>query len=207
MRSHKAILILIIIALFVFLLYTCDNAKRVEAAYAASQEQAKIWRDKEGRSNAELQVLKLGYKEFVESQANVIDSLNKLKINPKTVTKIITISNNTADTVVLTRRSFSDRWTHFNLLDSNRLAYTLRDSLALITHEKHYGFLNLKSKYVTRAVSFNPHSTLRGLTTTEIVPRNRRLSLGLYAGYGLSLSGGVVRAGWGTGVGLTFQIF
>jgi hypothetical protein len=191
----------VIILLLVALLYTCEHTERVATQHA---DTVKIWRDKYGRSNAEVEVLQSSSK----IHAKLADSLQQqLNIKPKTVTKIITISNTITDTVFLSKdRPVVSRWASFSL-DSNRLVYSIRDSLALITYRKKYGLLHHKSKYVTRAVSFNPHANITGMTSTEIIPKERRISLGLYAGYGLSVSGGTVRAGWNTGLGVTFRIF
>lgn len=206
MRSREALLVIVIIGLVAYLLHTCDRAKRVEYDLHAEQDKAKFWKDKDGRSNAEIAVIKKDFQSYILKSE---DSLKKLSIKPKTVTKIETMVTETRDTVYLTKHSpiFTNKWSMFELLDSNRVAYKIRDSLALITHTKHYGFLNLKTKYVTRAISFNPNTSITGLTSVEIIPRVRRLNLGMYAGYGMQLSGGTIRVGPSVGIGATFRIF
>lgn len=208
MLSKRDGFFVILIAIFVMaLLYTCDSSKKFERALSAQQDTAKIWRDQAGRSNAELTVTKLDFVTFKQNNSNVIDSLKKLKIKPRTVTSIVTVSTVTKDTIYLSKENpFVDKWATFNLLDSMRVVYTIRDSIALITHKKGYGFLNLKTKYVTRAISFNPKTTLNGITSVEIVPKQRRVSLGLYAGYGLQFHQ-VVTFGPCIGVGVSCRLF
>jgi hypothetical protein len=203
--NHRdSLFVVIIIVLSLVLLNTCEKAKRVEHALHSQQEQAAIWRDKAGRSNAELKVLKLDVKNL---QDLYNDSLRNLDIKPKTVTKLVTVTTETKDTVYVTRdKPFGNRWATFTLQE-NKLSYFIRDSLALITHTNRYGLFNLKSKYVTRAVSFNPNTVLTGMTSVEIIPRTRKLSIGVYAGYGMQLSGGVVRVGPSFGIGVTHRIF
>jgi hypothetical protein len=119
----------------------------------------------------------------------------------------VTVEKVTTDTVTLIKNQYVDRWTNIQLLDSNRVAYKFRDSLALISYNKKYGFLNLKSSYVTRAISFNPHTTLTGITSIEIKPETRRLSLGIYSGYGATKSGNQVYTGVQAGLGISYRIF
>jgi len=185
---------------------SCEKAKRVESALHTSQEEAKIWKDKWGRSNAEAAVLQLDKENLRKHHNNVVDSLKKHGIKMRTVTRIETVNTVIRDTVPIYNSSWQDDWSFFEF-DSTFFRYEIRDSLALVTHDKKYGFLNLKTKYVTRAIAFNPNTTLLGLTSSEIIPRERRLSVGLYAGYGATVSRDVVRVGPQIGVGLNYRIF
>lgn len=207
-NKRDAILILIIAALLILLLHTCDSAKRTERTLESELGSVQIWRDKFGRSNAELTVTKLDYQSLKKYHSNVVDSLRKqLGIKPKSVTNVVTVGSVISDTVFITTGKPSvSKWATFKL-DSNKLVYSIRDSLVLVTYNKRYGFLNLKTKYTTRVVSFNPHSTITGLTSIEIIPKERRLHLGLYAGYGMQLNQGVVRVGPSVGLGITMKIF
>jgi hypothetical protein len=206
--NHRdSLFVVIIVVLFMVLLNTCQEVKRVESAWHSQQEEVKIWRDKAGRSNAELRVLKLDFKSFNTLHNNIVDSLRKLGIKPKTVTKLVTVTTETRDTVYISKdKPFGNRWAMFNIVD-DKLSYLIRDSLALITYNKKYGFLNLKTKYVTRVISFNPNTILTGMTSTEIVPGQRKISIGFYAGYGMQLSEGVIRIGPSFGIGVTHRLF
>lgn len=206
-KHRDSLFVVIIIILSLALLNICGKAKRVADNLRSQQEQVTIWQDKAGRSNAELKVLKLDYKTFQDFHSHIVDSIRHLGIKPKTVTKVVTVTTETKDTVYVTRgKPFGNRWATFNL-QNDKLSYLIRDSLALITHHKKYGFLKLKSKYVTRAVSFNPTTVLTGMTSIEIIPVTRKLSVGIYAGYGMQLSGGTVRVGPSLGIGVTHRIF
>lgn len=206
--NHRdSLFVVIIVILFLALIHSCQETKRVASALHSQQEQAVIWRDKAGRSNAELRIAKLDLKTFQDLHRNVMDSLRQLEIKPKTVTKLITVTTETKDTVHITRgKPFGNRWANFNIQD-DKLSYLIKDSLALIVHNKKYGLFNLKSKDVVRAISFNPNTILTGLTSIEIVPRDRKISFGVYAGYGMQLSGGVIRVGPTFGIGITHKIF
>lgn len=186
-----------------------DKNSRLEEAYVASQDTVKVWQDKAGRSNAEIAVVKLSLAEAKRVEKKLLDSVKKVTgIKPKNIKSVVTVNTQTTDTVYLDFTSkFEDEWGSFELLDSSTLAYTLRDSIMLVHHNQKHGFLNLKSKYVIRAVSFNPHTTIKGLSSLELAAPKRRLGVGLFAGYGIMQTDGEIRAGWTTGVGLTFKIY
>lgn len=194
----------VIAVLIMALLYTNDKAKRVATQLETSQAEAVYWKDKEGKANAEIEVLRV--ENF--KQTKLADSLKKLDIKPKTVQKVVTIRTHSTDTVtIINGRPFGNKWANFQI-DDDLLKYSFTDSIALVTYTDRYGFLNLNSKYVTRAISYNPHTILTGITSTEILPKTRRVSFGLYSGYGLQLGrDGIVRHGWSAGVGLSFRIF
>jgi hypothetical protein len=206
-RGTSITFIVIIALLLCGWLQTCENAKRVESALHTSQEQAKIWKDKYGHSNAELTVLQLDKSNFLKFHNDIVDSLKRQGIKPKQIVRIETITAHTTDTVVLVNNRYHDQWADFTKLEDNKFAYDIRDSLALVTYDKPYGFLHLKTKYTTRAISYNPHTTLTGLTSTEIIPKERRLSLGVYGGYGATLSGSEVKTGPQIGFGINLRIF
>lgn len=188
------------------LLRSCQENANANKAIISASNQATFWKDKAGRSNAEVDVLKMEKKTFREYHDQVVDSLKKQGIKIKHVDRIITINTVTRDTVVLTDDRYTDDWSSFTLEDST-LRYVIRDSLSLITYENHFGFLNLKKKYVVRATTFNPNTILTGIRSTEIYPKQRRVNFGVYTGYGLSLSEGEIRSGFNIGVGLQLRIF
>lgn len=191
--------------LLIMLLQQCEDATRAEVALQTTTEEAKIWRDKFGRSNAEISVLKLDQRSFRQYHARTVDSLKKAGIKLKTVERIVTVNTTTSGSVVLKNNMYSDPWTKFSFR-SDTLHFNLRDSLSLVTYHKKFGFLNLRSKYTTRAITHNPFTTLTGITSSDIIPKTRRLSFGLNVGYGFNLSDGVVRTGWHAGVGFQFRI-
>ena len=207
MDKLASISIAVIIVLVMLQLRSCAREDELNDSLVVASEEASIWQDKFNRSNAEISVLQLQRGTFEKYHAKIVDSLKAAGIKIKNVEKIVTVSSHTTDTVTLVKNKYVDRWTNINLLDSNTVAYSNKDSLALVTHHKKFGFLNLKSKYVTQAIAFNPNTTLTGITSTEVVPKVRRINLGIYTGYGLTLSGEVVRPGLQVGIGLQYRIF
>jgi len=184
-----------------------SDVEKARRDLVTSKEDAVIWRDKFTRSNAQVSALQLDQQTFKQYHADIVDSLKAAGIKIRNVEKIVTVSSHTTDTVTLVKNQYVDRWTNIHLLDSNTIAYSNKDSLALVTHHKKFGFLNLNSKYVTQAIAFNPNTTLTGITSVEVVPKRNRLNAGIHTGYGITLSSGQVRAGWQVGIGLQYRIF
>jgi predicted RND superfamily exporter protein len=196
----------VIIILLTFGFHQLDRARRAERSLNTEHDVAKYWKDKYNHSNAQVSVLQADHNTFEIIHASVVDSLKKQGIKLKQVKRIETVTLVKRDTVVLVNHQYHDRWRDVYLKDST-LTETSRDSLALITMNSHYGFFNLKTKYVTRAISYNPHTILTGITSAEIVPRERRIHIGIYGGYGLTKVSNTVYAGPQIGAGFTFKIF
>lgn len=203
-RIVNLILFAFCVVLFTVSMQQCEEAKQTKSALLTSKDVAKFWRDKAGHSNAEIAVMKLDRENFNKYHNNLVDSLKKQGINSNRVESVTLITSETAGAVTLKFNSYTDHWRSFRL-SADTLFYKSRDSLALISHHQKYGFLNLKSKYVVRAIAYNPHTTLTGITSTEIISKNRRVSLGFYSGYGINLSNG--KPGFQIGAGLTVKIF
>jgi hypothetical protein len=202
------VLILAIVALGLLYLDSKMKLKQSREALITSSEEVILWKDEYGRSNAELGVLKLDYQSFILTQERIVDSLKAIKIKPKTVAKIQNVTLMTSDTVYITRnKPFLSPWSTIGFVADDSISYSFKDSLSLVTYHKKYGFLHLKSKYVTRAISFNPNTRLTGLTTVEIIPKTRRISLGGFAGYGLQFRDSQVFPGWIAGIGISFKLF
>ena len=208
MKTYIKIFIPYLISLVcaVLLFRQCERASRAEVALTNTTEEARIWEDKYGRSNAEISVIQMEKQSFRKYHVKVVDSLKKAGVKIKTVEKIVTINTSTTGSVVLKNNFFSDQWSKFSLKDST-LFFNITDSIPLSTYHRKFGFLNLKSKYTTRATTFNPNTVLTGITSSEITPKSPRVSLGVNVGYGLNLSGGVVRPGFHAGVGFQVRIF
>jgi hypothetical protein len=192
------------------LLNTSSKLSKMTDAYVANSQETKIWKDKHERTHAELVVTQIDLSLAKKVEADLLDSLRKVTgIKPKHTRSVVTVHTRTTDTVAfyLNKPRWSNKWASFEWLDSSRLAYSVVDSMILVNHIKRHGFLNLKSTYVTRVVTFNPNTTTLGMKSIEFVPPKRRISIGAHAGYGLQFSGGGASAGWNIGIGLNYKFF
>jgi hypothetical protein len=197
----------LIVVLSLLLLRSCERENDLEQALVAQKSVTKIWEDKYGRSNAETAVIKADLATLKKIEADQLAAIKKEGIKPGSLTGVITITTHSTDTVYLNNNVYKDKWIDLSIPKPGVVIFSLRDSLTAITHIKRYGFLKLKSSYVTRVISNNPHTKLTGVTSIEVKPKVRRISVGIYTGYGLSVArDGVVRTGFNTGVGVGFRL-
>jgi hypothetical protein len=194
---------LIIAGLIVLVLLLAGHILKVNKAQNRLREnlritelKADIWKDKEGRSHAEIERLQLTNKELREVMPALLDSIKKdfAKVKPKTIKSIVTVTTVVRDTIpfpVSNPLSFlyRDQWNEFKLNQNATLSISIRDSLALVSSGKRSGFLNLKTKYTTEAISYNPKVTLTGIRSIDIIPEERRWGIGVMVGYGVTNKG------------------
>jgi hypothetical protein len=182
-----------------------DRAQAYKAQSYSAAEQTRIWRDEAGRSVAEATVWRGNYAAFKEHHEHIVDSL-KETIGKGKVDNVVIINRYIHDTVTMVRGArgleYSSRWSKFDL-QGDKLSYFIYDSLSVTTYRKHYGFLGLKSKYVTDIRNANPNVTMTGARSFEIRPTDNRLGFGLSAGIAMTNYGftGFV------GVGAIYRIF
>lgn len=198
-------MVAIIFALAALNFYQYQNTKSAESAAVAASADATFWKDKSNRSNAEILVLQADKSLIKKMNGDLVDSLKKENIKLKNVKSVVTITKHTTDTVKVNKPHFKGPWFEYEWLDVETLTFLSRDSISLITHDKKYGFLNLRTKYVTRAISHNPNSMLTGITSVEIVPNRRKIGFGFYGGYGITVSDGILRAGPQVGLGINIR--
>lgn len=204
--SLDVFFIAVIAILLCILMRQCDKIKQSDFALNAIKEDVKFWKDESGHAHASITVMKADRETVIKLKDGIIDSLKKENIKLRNVKSFTTITKHTIDTIDLSRASYSTRWLKYQYIDSTRLIVNSIDSLALITHFKKYGFLNLRSKYIAEAISYNQNTIIKGITSVEIDPAPRRISVGFYSGYGLSLSAGQLRPGFNLGVGIMYRI-
>jgi hypothetical protein len=192
------LIILILLTVLVSLWVSSQQDKnRYANNLRVAEQQATIWKDRSGKSHAEIERLQLTNKELRKGRPALVDSIKKTftGVRPRTITNVITLTTVLHDTVpfpVINPLTFKyqDRWNRYSITPDSSLVVEVRDSMALLSSKKKYGFLNLKSKYTVEAVTFNKKVCLTGLRSVEIIPdRPRRIGLGILAGYGMSNRG------------------
>ena len=183
----------VVAILLVLLVQQCQKTKSTEDLYGASQEEMKAWVNRYGHAIGEVRIQKMNRDLFEKYHHNIVDSL-KREIGTARIKSVVNITRVIRDTVTVAHDSacnifYTDRWATFSQPTLSTLAYNLNDSLSVVSFKKHYGFLGLKSKYVTQVVNYNPHVKMKGATSFEIAPEPRRVGLGLVVGYGIGSQG------------------
>ena len=206
LRGYNLLMIAAIGILVALNLRQCSRTSDVESAMVAAKADAAYWRDQNSHANAEILVLKADKDLIEKTYADLADSLKKENIKLRDTKRVVTVNTQTTDTIRVDVPHFTSEWLDYQWLDSKTLSLSVRDSIALVTYNKPYGFLGLRTKYVTRAISYNPHAVLTGITSIEIVPKRRAIGFGFYGGYGLTVTGGIVRVGPQFGFGIHIRI-
>lgn len=193
---QPAILVSLVIMILLLLRGSILNNLRLRNALAISQKEAEVWRDKEGRSHAEIQRLQLTNSELRDAMPALIDSIKRdfRNVKPRTITNVVTITKEVRDTIAFPVNNplgfhYKDRWNEFKINTDSTFTFSVRDSIALVSSRKRYGFLNLKTKNTVEAVSYNPKSTLTGMRSIEVIDRPKRIGIGVMVGYGMSNTG------------------
>lgn len=191
----------IITLVLLLLLQWCNYKKdvdRVNDNLRASQSEVKLWTDKFGRSHAEKERIKLTLDEIRNSIPSLLDSIKVdfTNVKPKTITNILTVTKHTRDTIYFDKPidcpdfslKLKDKWASIDI-NSKGFTYTVMDSIALVNSTKRHGFLNSKRIDTVEALSYNPNTTLTGVTSIDIIRKERNWGIGVMAGYGMTSTG------------------
>jgi len=200
-----------------------DDFHSSQNIHKITSNEAKYWRDKEGKSHARATVAESNLEIAKQALGDELTSLAKevsgLKKNLKNLESYISVRMTASGTAITTLRDtvlirdsvaynaktfeWKDKWTKIGgtIRDTTvNLEYKVRDSLTFITYYHSNGFLRPKSLTLD-AISHNPNSTITGIKNVKITSlKRRRPRLGFYAGYGM----GAVGPSPQIGVGLVY---
>lgn len=176
-----AIVVLILLLLFLFFMYRNYNAK-IDALYTEKVELNKDFHfidSMNGCHIAEIQMQHIEISDLKKNNKSLHNEIKLLKIKPKTVEKIIKLETVTHDTFTAAADSFyytdstkniasykyQDPFLDFKAEvghENLKVQYSVRDSIFLAVFKK--------NKFITgvRATSYNPNTTITGLTAVDI---------------------------------------
>lgn len=187
-----------------------DERNSWRDAATAQTHQAEFWKNKNGESEAQIQVSRGTYRVLLAQKDQDLIRAQKeisgLKSNLKNLQTIVAIHSTTSgsvtavlrDTVLLTPNtppdtaksfSYSDRWISMNgyfLRDKTNITYSVLDEIDVVQYWKH-PFLKPRTLY-TDVISRNPNSKLTNLKSISLrEPTLSRFHLGLFVGVGTNL--------------------
>lgn len=194
-----------------------------EALARQESKDAKVWKDKEGRSHAEKEVAVATLGAVRSVMGNELGRISKevsglhrdLKnLEAYTVTSLVTkgeITTGLTDTVIINNNTtvdgkvfrYEDQWLKLHGLlpgdESVTINYSVRDSLSFVYFYEKAGLFG-KPSLVVNAISHNPNSTITGIKNIRIQPPPRKkVIIVLYGGYGASQFGLTPQVGIGVG--------
>ncbi|MVT11389.1 DUF6549 family protein [Chitinophaga tropicalis] len=193
----------------IFFVFLQVKSYRQETYYkgiiAAKDDTVRTWQDEAGRWRAEAtstQVANKDLQEFFHMEAEQIRKDFNLKLKNVTgylranlqTSGTVTIKPDSGTTVIVRNPSgsdtahfrYRDHWSKFDAtLLNNKLTldYQTRDSVAFAMSRKRRSLFGPK-RAVLEGISYNPNSTIAGITGIEIKAPNYRWSIGPCAAYG-----------------------
>lgn len=208
MKSKYYILIICLLLLG-FAYKSASQKQYYERALNAQKSKVTLWRDKQGRSHAEIQTLELQIETVADVYESEIDSLKKdFDFRVRNLDNVTNISTSTSETVYLTQIDtvyyphyvYQDKWTYIELkfkTEQPELFYSIKDSVSFIQHYKRENLLGKKVLYID-GISHNPNTQITGMKNLKINKSPNNFSLGLQLGYAPS--------GMYLGLGLNYAI-
>lgn len=225
--------IVLIIAFFIMLkMYFGERASRIEqeTLVEASTNKLKVWKNKNGENLAKIQVLETrNQKTFLafKSQDSTIQELQRLvKQNRslfknsrgtasiiKSETKIDTIaptivSHDTINGNPIYKSFIKHKWYTANSVatkDSTRLTLSTLHNISLVMGSEGQGLFKKRKTFAT-AKDDNPFSNIKDMRIYNVVEDKKHFVVGPYVGFGATVAGPDVKAGWQIGVGLTYKL-
>ena len=207
--------IIIAILLIILFFHKCkkEPVKYSASDIAAMQNQIKVSKDKENRYEYKISALAGEASEFKEKLKNAEQHNIHLSDEIKRVSKKIT--NNTQSATSITQvvtvtaigekigldlkdscdftAQYKDQWVELQYKskgDTFKLSY--KDSLDIVTNKQPKGFLGLgEPEYYTSVTPYSPYNKVTGIAsyTKKLSVKKTRFSVGVQAGYGITLFG------------------
>ncbi|HCQ17134.1 MAG: hypothetical protein CMI36_02690 [Owenweeksia sp.] len=195
---------ILLLALIASLSWNWIQNNRLDKAFLTNADltyELNSYRDELGRSVAEKQSILADKKHLQSFYDTKLRTLaDELKVNRKKIEGITQVSTQTVDTIWLPLKdtlkfsleSFSQtQWGSYKLQNDSlglRLSYRIKDSLNFVEHYSRKWFLGPKTYYL-KGISYNPATEIRGIDHIAISKTDKRFSLGLQAGYGITANG------------------
>lgn len=225
--------IALIVAFFIMLkMYFGERASRIEqeTLIEASTNELKTWKNKDGENLAKIQVLETrNEKTFLafKSQDSTIQELQTLvKHNRrlfknsrgsasiiKSETKIDTttatvVSKDSINGTPIYKSFIKDDWFTANTIatkDSTQLKLNTFHNISLVMGSEGQGLFKKRKTFAT-AKDDNPYSNIRDMRIYNVTEDVKHFVVGPYVGFGATIAGPDVKAGWQIGIGVTYKL-
>lgn len=224
----------IVIGIIIFLWNMYSN-KQIELQeqknlVEAATDSLKTWKDKDGKNMAKISVLETTNTKTLLEFESTNKTINELKSLVKTnrsllkkqgsasIIKSETVIDTTASTIVkidsitkspIYESAVKNEWYSIKsraTKDSTNYKLSTFSNLNLTIGREKQGLFK-KDKPFAIANDDNPYTNIKDMRTYQVtLPKPKRIGLGVYGGYGATLTNQEVRTGWQIGIGLTYDL-
>lgn len=179
-----------------------NHSASLEQVYAEQSDEIKTWKDEAGKYRSQKMAAEVDLKTAKKHYQAEIDGVyHDMHVKYRNLKALVQVNTKTADTITLEKPVYikgdtirdsifiyRDVWADFiATMDSASidLRYTVRDSLAFVSHYKRTGLF--KKQLFIDGVSHNPNTKIVGIKNISIgKPSNRfGLTVGPSVGYGV----------------------
>lgn len=221
----------IVVIIFLWNMYSSRNTEYMEQKnlVEAANDSIQTWKSKNGKNMAKISVLETENSktllnlettnETIKDLQDLVKSNRRLlkKQGSASVIKSETSIDTTTTTTV--KEDNNGNLVYFGNVDNEWYSISSTSTIDSTNYKlKTFSNLNLtigresqglfkKSKPFAIANDDNPYTNIKDMRTYQVtLPRDKKLGLGLYGGYGLSLNGQQVNTGWQVGFGLNYDL-
>jgi len=209
----NAALVAICIILLVSKCDSLSDIKRINQNLNDTERIAEIWKDKDGKSHAKVEVLessidvlKITHKDKIDSLVNDISGLKA-----KNLLGVVEVDAEVTDTVTSEIDSLGNFTHHSDFAtitgvvraDSVHLSYIIKVPIQLVTYKAKRKLLSFKKYTYVEAVSVNKNVSFSGISKIKVSSQRRRVGFGLNFSYGVGREG----LGFHLGFGLQYRLF
>jgi len=221
------LLILLAMAVIAFVMLwkkSNSNSQRMATVISMKDDTLQIWKDNAGRWRTEAVTARVTNSEMKKFFAAESEQVRRdFDIKLKNVTTYLKATTHTSQTITMpvdstitvmvkapdgsdsARYNYNDQWaTIAATLRSHQLSirYRVRDSLSFVSHWKSQGLFRPPLLKLD-GISYNPNTQITGLRNIQITVPARRISAGIFAGYGFVLG---EKFGIVAGIGVQYRL-
>lgn len=225
-------LLLVVVIIFLWRMYSSEHDlfEEQKNLVEAANDSISTWKEKDGRNMAKIAVLETANTNTLLEFESTNETINELKslvrsnrkllkkqgsasvIKSETKIDTTTITQVSKDTISgfpIYKSSVSNNWYSISSIstkDSTNYKLNTFSNLNLTIGREKQGLFK-KSKPFAIANDDNPYTNIKDMRTYQVtLPKPKRIGVGPYIGYGLTLTGEDVKTGWQVGIGVNYNL-
>lgn len=224
--------LLVGIIIFLWRMYSSEHDlfQEQKNLVEAANHTIRTWKSKDGKNMAKISVLETTNAKTLSDLQSTNQTINELKYLVQSNRKLlkkqgsasIIKSETNIDTTAVTKvekdtisgypiykSSITDKWYSISSVatkDSTSYDFSSYSNLNLTIGLEKQGLFK-KPKPFAIANDDNPYTNIKDMRVYQVkLPKPKRFGIGPYGGYGLSVTGNEVKAGWQVGLGVSYDL-